>query len=375
MTAQEPLLSLDALATGDEGMVAEESCIDWSGKPHSQRTDRPLSSEDTMRLSKKSNLKGCQYFFGNLALLGVNAAVIAQLIDGPKVLYPALALLILWQGFSLEAMGFAGQHECTHFTAFESVRLNKVFMYLTSLPAFRFGEHERLLHRDHHTFTGINGKDTELVEWGDMIFKNGFRKVPESATEHYRMFVDLTWQSVRSKLRKLFHCARGCPVDYTCTTWTVARDINSGSPSIKDSLQWWARAHIVSYIVLVSFCNFAVGLRLTFWCWLFPCFFGPALTWIIQIGEHADCTRDGNGLTNTRSMHMNVIVRFVYWNMNYHAEHHLYPMFPFHHLPEAHELLKGHLTKRCDSIPELHSRVGKWIAQQSAEEPVTADPS
>jgi len=376
MSAQDPLLSLDALATCDEGMIAKESCIDWSSKPHSQRTDRVLSPEDTLRLSQKSNLKGFQYVFGNLSLMAVNAFVIAQLIAGPRQLWPILPPLILWQGFSIEALGFAGQHECCHFTAFSSIRLNKVFMYVNSLLAFRLAEHERLLHRDHHTFTGITGKDTELADWGEMIFKNGFRKVPETVSEYWWMFAALTWQMVKSKVRKLYHCARGCPVDYTTIAWNVDRDVNSGSPSIKDSLQWWAWAHISFYIWFLPICVCTVGVKLMFWCWLLPCFFGPALTWILQIAEHADCTRDGNGLTNTRTLHTNALVRFVYWNMNYHGEHHLYPTFPFHHLPEAHKLLKGHLTKSCDNVPQLHHRViTSFIPKQVADEPVTGEVS
>jgi fatty acid desaturase len=249
-------------------------------------------------------------------------------------------------------------------------------MYLNSLPAFRFGEHERLLHRDHHTFTGITGKDTELVEWGEMVFKNGFRKVPESVTEYWWMFASLTWSTALSKARKLVHCARGHPVDYTCTDWTIDRDVNDGNPSIKDTLQKWARAHLSFYIVFIPLCVYTAGLKLMFWCWLLPCFFGPALTWILQIAEHADCTRDGNGLTNTRTLEVPGFVRFVYWNMNYHAEHHLYPMFPFHHLPEAHELLQGHLTKSSDSIFEIHKKViTEYIPKQEADEPVTGEPS
>jgi fatty acid desaturase len=33
---------------------------------------------------------------------------------------------------------------------------------------------------------------------------------------------------------------------------------------------------------------------------------------------------------------MNVVFRFLYWNMNYHLEHHLFPMVPFHALKRLH---------------------------------------
>jgi fatty acid desaturase len=36
-------------------------------------------------------------------------------------------------------------------------------------------------------------------------------------------------------------------------------------------------------------------------------------------------------------------VRFLMWNLPYHAEHHLYPSIPFHRLPAAHQWLRPHL--------------------------------
>jgi fatty acid desaturase len=35
----------------------------------------------------------------------------------------------------------------------------------------------------------------------------------------------------------------------------------------------------------------------------------------------------------TRSIRCNRLERLLYWNMNYHIEHHLYPAVPFHALP------------------------------------------
>jgi hypothetical protein len=40
---------------------------------------------------------------------------------------------------------------------------------------------------------------------------------------------------------------------------------------------------------------------------------------------------------------MNPVSRFIYWNMNYHVEHHMFPMVPYHALPKLHELIKHDL--------------------------------
>lgn len=39
----------------------------------------------------------------------------------------------------------------------------------------------------------------------------------------------------------------------------------------------------------------------------------------------------------TRTMEVNVLLRFIYWNMNYHVEHHMFPNVPFHALPALHQ--------------------------------------
>src|SRR6266567_2964555 len=40
---------------------------------------------------------------------------------------------------------------------------------------------------------------------------------------------------------------------------------------------------------------------------------------------------------NTRTVKMCRVNRFLYWNMNYHVEHHMFPMVPYYRLPELHE--------------------------------------
>jgi fatty acid desaturase len=62
------------------------------------------------------------------------------------------------------------------------------------------------------------------------------------------------------------------------------------------------------------------------------------LTGILQHAGLADNVVDHR--LNSRTVYMNPVSRFLYWNMNYHVEHHMFPMVPFHRLPELHELMK-----------------------------------
>ena len=47
---------------------------------------------------------------------------------------------------------------------------------------------------------------------------------------------------------------------------------------------------------------------------------------------------------------MNAVNRFIYWNMNYHVEHHMFPMVPYHALPRLHEAIKHDLPAPSRSI-------------------------
>ena len=47
---------------------------------------------------------------------------------------------------------------------------------------------------------------------------------------------------------------------------------------------------------------------------------------------------------------MNPVSRFIYWNMNYHIDHHMYAAVPFHQLPKFHEVLKKGLPESPSSF-------------------------
>ena len=46
---------------------------------------------------------------------------------------------------------------------------------------------------------------------------------------------------------------------------------------------------------------------------------------------------------NTRSNHVSIPMRFLCWNMNYHAEHHYAASVPFYALPSLNQKLKGYI--------------------------------
>jgi fatty acid desaturase len=69
---------------------------------------------------------------------------------------------------------------------------------------------------------------------------------------------------------------------------------------------------------------------------------------LLQHGGLADNVTDHR--LNSRTVYMNPINRFIYWNMNYHVEHHMFPMVPYHALPRLHKAIKHDLPEPNRSI-------------------------
>ena len=72
------------------------------------------------------------------------------------------------------------------------------------------------------------------------------------------------------------------------------------------------------------------------------------MTGLLQHGGLADNVTDHR--LNSRTVLMNPVSRFIYWNMNYHVEHHMFPMVPYHALPRLHEMIKHDLPRPNPSI-------------------------
>jgi fatty acid desaturase len=104
------------------------------------------------------------------------------------------------------------------------------------------------------------------------------------------------------------------------------------------------------------------------------------MTGLLQHGGLADNVIDHR--LNSRTVLMNPISRFIYWNMNYHVEHHMFPMVPYHALPRLHATIKDDLPTPTPSIAAGFREMWPAFKRQLLNEdfflkrdlPVTAKP-
>ncbi len=86
----------------------------------------------------------------------------------------------------------------------------------------------------------------------------------------------------------------------------------------------------------------------------------------IRMTEHVGRPSISDFKTNTRSNLVSAPLRFLCWNMNYHAEHHYASSVPFHALPKLHDKLNGYIYVEPRGYLGAHKDI--W-AQLSGRKP------
>lgn len=375
---------LDKQADTDGLKNVSDENEDWTDVKHSERKkrDRILDDGVLIGLMKKSDYQGLKRLFTNLSIMAATAFAIHELDVFPmtheqcwtKEKMILFIPLYLFYGFQFQCFAFAGQHEFLHRNAFKSKWINDLCLFYTGVFCFEFGKHERVMHKQHHTYTNNIDKDPELTSYysRDVLENKGFRNIPLGRVAYIRQFLDIVY-TFKCRICRVLFSAAGIPVDYSGTGWSLGDFYYTQESGIMQDLQQTARIQLLHWIALVSmFCRTEGGLyQMLFW-WVIPVLVGyPAVNYFRNL-EHADCeiSRDPNCLRNTRSVRSNILIRVLLWDTNFHAEHHCYPMVPFFNLHKLNDLMYEHVihNERDHFTTQNWAafKSGGWIDQQMA---------
>jgi fatty acid desaturase len=212
-------------------------------------------------------------------------------------------------------------HECGHGTAFKTRWMNTVVYNLACFMIMRDPTVWRWSHARHHTDTIIVGRDPEIIAMR-----------PPKLWHIAANFIGLFDVPLAFKHMAIHASGR--------LTAEEATYVPEGE-SVKT--YWTARVWLLIYAAVIATCvvsgsvlpAMVIGLPRLYGAW------HHLMTGLTQHCGLADDVTDHR--LNSRTVYMNPISRFVYWNMNYHVEHHMFPMVPFHALPALHEEIKGDL--------------------------------
>ncbi len=204
-------------------------------------------------------------------------------------------------------------HETIHRTAFRSRWLNALVSEVCGVLLVLPPRYFRAFHLEHHRYTQDPARDPELPGAGD----GGIRRYLwcMSGLDYWL-----------GNLRVMLARAQG----RVQLAWLSVRE--------QRRLRIEARAYLSLYGAVAAL-SVASGSTLALSLWLVPALLGQPWLRLYLFAEHADCPRTPDMLSNSRTVHTTPLLRWLAWNMPYHAEHHAYAAIPFHALPDAHREL------------------------------------
>jgi fatty acid desaturase len=233
-------------------------------------------------------------------------------------------------------------HECGHGTAFKTPWMNDAVYEIASFMVMRNPVQWRWSHARHHTDTIIVGRDAEIA-----VMR------PPDLLKAALAFTGLL--DFRFSLPTLFRQAFS----------GLNADEKSYIPEMeRKKAIMAARWHVAIYIATAAVALATLSILPLMLIGL-PRIYGSwhmVLTGLLQHIGLADDVTDHR--LNTRTVYINPISRWIYWNMSYHIEHHMFPMVPYYALPALHELIKDDLPTPNPSMWHAYKEVWPVLVKQ-----------
>ncbi len=236
-------------------------------------------------------------------------------------------------------------HEAGHGTAFKTDWLNNALYEIASFMVSRESVLWRWSHARHHSDTIIVGRDREI----------GAQR-PISLPGVVLKLVNLPYlfKFYASVLR---HAAgRITPEE---RTYIPASEFGK--------LFWRARIYLLIYLAVIGLAVATRSILPLLFIGL-PNLYGAWLQTIYGLQQHAGLAEDVlDHRLNTRTVYLNPVNRFLYWNMGYHVEHHMFPMVPYHALGKLHELMKADCPPAYNGLVEAYREVIPALIRQAKD--------
>jgi len=320
--------------TGPESLRAVERGLadaDWYRSPVDPATMAALQTRTNGRAAFDTAL-----WIGLL----VGTALVAWTFRDSWWAIPAFAAYGMLYGGAADARW----HEFGHSTAFRSELANIILYYPACFMLMREPTAWRWSHVRHHSDTIIVGRDPEIVfprpfrfgTWiGNLVGLFGVPAMIRRIVRHARGQVDA---DVRSYV----------PADQRHRVVLEARVFVALLAGV---MLWSALTRSIWPVVFVGL----------------PTFYGSWLVLFFGTTQHLGLREDVlDHRLNSRTVYMNPVFRFLYLNMNYHVEHHMYPTVPYRNLPRLHEAIRDDLPEPAPSTLAAYREIFRAArAQQS----------
>jgi fatty acid desaturase len=238
-------------------------------------------------------------------------------------------------------------HELTHKTPFRTQALNELFLKLYGFLAWFDCVAYRASHVRHHQSTVHAGDDGEVV-------------LPQGLDWHGIKFIimELTVNPARvfNEIRGLV-CA--CWGDLSRDGYLKGKWMTKILPDSNDELRRehrnWARTVIFGQLALAIIFA-ATGHWFLIIIVNLGCFYCDWLQLLCAAPQHVGLSANVSDFRLcTRTYTCGWLPAFLYWNMQYHCEHHMFPAVPFYNLARLHKAIEHNMP------PAPHGLCATWM--------------
>ncbi|MBJ2153024.1 MULTISPECIES: fatty acid desaturase [Rhodobacterales] len=287
-----------------------------------------ISRSKLKELRARSNGPGLVNLAVHISALAVTGFLVWLASGNLWLQIPAMVLY-----GTIIVLTFAPLHECSHGTAFRSRWLNYLVGIAIATATLRPFLYFKYRHAAHHTYTQHDDLDPDIVPF------------PTSLREYFRLVLGASfWPKLLGTLW------RGATGRYNEEEKSFLPESVRGRVSLE------IRLDVLLYITIAA-ASVYYGSMIALTYWLIPRFLGEPVLRAIRMAEHTGAEESPDLLANTRTTLANPIFRKLYWNMPFHAEHHLASSVPFHALGQLHDHVQPHLKHVSRGYIQVHREI------------------
>jgi fatty acid desaturase len=342
---------------GESRTMTENIKISW----YRCRVDKAVMSG----LMRKSDARGFAQAVPQLLLYAATGTLAYLAFRGTHSgdrhwMLPLLLLALFVHGTLGSFFGGVACHELCHKTPFASPFWNGFFLRIYAFLAWFDPVGYRASHIRHHQVTVYAEHDGEVVlptglDWhGIRFITASLTFSPRTVARNLRFWVSAA-------------CGRLTRDGFFKAKW-LQRVVPESNREQRRELVLWARVVLLGHLALAAL-FVATGHWFLIVVVTFGCQYCSWLALACGAPQHVGMSPNVPDFRlNTRTYTCGWLPAFLYWNMQYHVEHHMFPAVPFYNLPRLRSAIERDLP------PATHGLLATWrellpIMRRQREDP------
>ena len=254
-----------------------------------------------------------------------------------------LAIPVLYVYFFFYGFWAAVAHELQHKIMFAKSFdwFSEILFFVVEMLAWNSSRYARISHRLHHRYTMVHGVDADAPwpavftsKWLRLYLLNIILRILVVGAV-VQLFRDIWTQITRIAGKKTAMMRDHCSEKDITAIRIESLAILLIHLAIAGCAIWFRRWELLIFITLA---------------WQI----GSSFELLWHSTQHICRPYNVNDhRINTRSVRVGPLVKLIYWGLNNHIDHHLFPAVPSRNLPKLHSIIR-------EQIPEAKSLIGCW---------------